>query len=237
MIQGYLSGCFSAIAAPTPLLKAGLVRMSHAMQTNSFKQGMETVLDGYARNAKRSCLLVHSQATQAIRAKNAKKLQLCCYGLKPAEKTLILDMFSADWSEPLTVLQHTCVAGCCKSDADFRRRLREALRLAFGNEFSTPLLYRWKHWEGAAAYVSRGTALHNMLPRIWSMIHNSEASDLLTMWDEDSADLSPAFKQKIRASKVQSLLSSGKAGVAWLRVVSMLFCCIPLAGSSGLWPL
>ena len=190
--------------------------MAHAMQPSSFRQSLDTVLDGYARNASRTTVVVPSVRMRDTRTRNAKKLKLFCSGFSGAEMALLLDMFDGDWGQPANMnLQHFCPAGCCKNEADFRKRMREALRLAFGGLFDVPLLYRWKNFDPAAEYLGRCTAIHNLLPKIWAMTHSCEESDLLTAWDEDSADLAPSFKQKVRASKVQAMLSSGQGGAAW----------------------
>lgn len=70
--------------------------------------------------------------------------------------------------------QHTLVhfckstpAGpCCSSDTDAFNKLASMLTAFLAKGFPVPLLYRMKHYSGAASFIRVGCCLHNLLPRI-----------------------------------------------------------------------
>ena len=96
---------------------------------------------------------------------NRAVLNLCSSDLQNSDgQELILSMLNNDWGCPLNngSLLHFCNPNCCKTKEDFQFKMRQALEVAFGNIFETPLLYRWKHIDSALAYVIRGLSIHSL---------------------------------------------------------------------------
>ena len=197
--------------------------MSHCVQTTLFRQRLEKGLCGIVNRATRIPVMSLPATTRDAMVRNAAKLRLFSSGMDEEERELVLDLLNSDWSEPFESMQpglvHMCRPHCCKDRNDFEKRLRSALQLTFGDMFQTPLLYRWKAFEPAAEFTARGLAIHGLLPLIWGWCR-SERGDAVSaedvvLWDEDQADTSPAFKQKVRMSKVQVMLNDESSGVFW----------------------
>ena len=73
---------------------------------------------------------------------------------------------------------HWCVLGCCKSDADSINKLLKAVVPFFSRGYSTPLLYRFKHFGPASFYMKVGCTLHNLLPRALGRLQSSSGEHL-----------------------------------------------------------
>lgn len=67
----------------------------------------------------------------------------------------------------------------------------------------------------AARYVFRGLLIHNLLPYVWELSLSDKGQQIeeaqILQFDEDDPDLAPAFKQRIRASKVLQVISGENA--------------------------
>ena len=144
-------------------LATNLVRMAHASKTTLFRSRLANSLDALARQAVR--MEVVEVPLSAKVDQNRAVLNLCSSDLQNSDgQELILSMLNNDWGCPLNngSLLHFCKPNCCKTKEDFQFKMRQALEVAFGNIFETPLLYRWKHIDSALAYVIRGLSIHSL---------------------------------------------------------------------------
>lgn len=91
--------------------------------------------------------------------------------------------------------------------------MRSALDATARSLFEVPLLYRWKHWDSAAEYTLRNLMIHGLLCYIWERcVQNTDQETAYqdqedNMPDEDSPDVAPAVKQRIRMNKVLRMLT------------------------------
>ena len=70
------------------------------------------------------------------------------------------------------IIIHWCVGDCCNSDVDSVNKLVKKVLVFFCNGFPLPLLYRFKHYSPASAYMKVGTAFHNILGRTFLQLHS-----------------------------------------------------------------
>ena len=116
-------------------------------------------------------------------------------------------------------LTHWCEARCCRDVKKLVTRSNVCLELLILQGFEVPLLYRWKHVQPAAEFCLRAMLIHGLLEHTWRLSLSeqsdpySEPVQELLNYDEDNADLSPAEKQKVRATKVLQLPSGPEAVV------------------------
>ena len=198
-----------SVSPPSPIFAAGLVRMAHASRSSLFQQRLQNALQVLTQQAQRIPVLVLPASTRAAIQSNRHKLSLCSGDLSEEDFEDTLSLLNGEWSEPLEGgLVHYCATGCCLDEDTFRKRLRDCLQVLFGRGFSVPLLYRWKHWEPASWYTTRGLLVHGLLPVLWKMarLETADSVDELAALDPDSADMSPALVQQIRSAKVERML-------------------------------
>ena len=193
----------------------GLVRMAHASRSTLFRQRLDAAIDSVAKSVARHQVVDLPLKVLRAKAANAHKLQTCCSGISDDNRQLILDVLNDDWNVSLKErggrLNHFCFPGCCANDKMCQDKTRTALKMSIGSFFDVPLLYRWKHFDPATEFVFRNILIHRLLEFIWEATMSSVLDDtsfeLSSFMDADSADLSPAVKQKIRMGKVWHMLT------------------------------
>ena len=96
------------------------------------------------------------------------------------EKSLILDADSGDWDLPV-VLHHCvkdrCLLGCRGCPVRSRRLVTQAIVLSIGGRMPVPLLYRWKGFERAAAFLYRGRRQRDLLQRAMRRLFSKGLDD------------------------------------------------------------
>eukprot|EP00435_Cladocopium_sp_Y103_P046102 s1002_g13.t1 len=169
------------------------------MQSSLFRTRFESALDYVAARADHMCVAMMPDRVMQNKARNRLKLQLCSAPMTEEEQDFILSMMNEDWDldiESSGQIVHYCEPGCCHSDESFHARMRKALEIAFGSFFEPPLMYRWKGWEPASHYLTRGLAIHKLLVFFWLRCMSSDdrqaAADGMEDLQEDSPDASPA---------------------------------------------
>ena len=60
---------------------------------------------------------------------------------------------------------HYCVGDCCGSQEESLTKCLQMVVPFLSRGFPVPLLYRFKHYQEAASYITFGTRVHNLLPR------------------------------------------------------------------------
>ena len=199
--------------------------MAHAMKSSLFGRRMENTIAKLAAQAVVMQVVNLPDRIQQIGARNRDKLGVCQTTLDEDQAALILTMLNEDWSQNLNDighLTHWCETGCCRNERQARSKIKHALQVLLLGAFETPLLYRWKHVEPAAEFTLRGLLVHRVLEHVWRCSLSQQADDPIVDQDvadldEDNADLSPAEKQKVRATKVLQLLSRQDSVVTWRR--------------------
>ena len=186
--------------------------MAHASQATLFRQRMESTLDLLASKATRQPVAVMPATVQEHIRQNQSRLGLCCGDLSEEERLELVAVLNNSWDMPCTdgILHHWCPPGCCSDEVVTRRRVRAVLGFTLGRLFPIPLLYRWKHFEGALAYTLRNMTLHHLLPFVWSACMTQTGdNELLSehLLDLDNPDLPPSVQQQVRMGKVLRLLN------------------------------
>lgn len=154
----------------------GCVRAAHSMQSSLFRTRFESAMDYVASQGERKCVATMPERVMQSKAKNRHKLQLCAASMSEEEQDFVLSMLNEDWDHEFGSygLIHYCEPGCCESLESCRMRLRKALEIAFGSFFEPPLMYRWKGWEPASHYLTRGLAIHKLLLFFWMRCMSSD---------------------------------------------------------------
>lgn len=211
-------GCLAQkpVILQIPQVATGLVRMGHAIHASLFRERLEAALEILASKTVRRVVDDLPGHVEEWKEANSVTLETCSSDI--ANKSFILTMLNDCWEEPLDQdwkLTHYCTTGCCFSNERCIAKMRQCLAQVFGGLFPLPLLYRWKHFGGACEFVVRGLSIHNMLPKLWQFCLSSKAEELskldLQAMDEDSPDINPATRQKIRMTKVAELLEEENA--------------------------
>lgn len=100
-----------------------------------------------------------------------------CAPTKNAKETLseILKFVNGDTTSD--TITHWCLLpGCCQSDSESINKLLKLLVPFFGKGFSTPLLYRFKHYGPASSYIKVGCTLCQLLPNALARLDQSVSS-------------------------------------------------------------
>ena len=197
--------------------------MAHAMKSSLHTRRMENIVSKMAAQTVVMQVANLPERIQQSQAKNRDKLGVCQTTLDEDAAELILSMLNEDWSQSLSDLGHLthwCQAGCCRSERHAKSKMKQALQMLLLDAFETPLLYRWKHVEPASEFTLRGLLVHRVLEHAWRSSLKEHADDAVVDQDvadldEDNADLSPAEKQKVRATKVLQLLSTPDSIATW----------------------
>ena len=204
-------GLLDVISFPAPVPPPGLVRLAHAAQSSLFRERLHAGIKLLAKRTERCTVASLRQTVADGVEENRRKLSICASDLSEAEQEEILSMLNHNWNEQIGDgrLRHWCVPGCCVSLAQTRAKMESALLASLGRVYEAPLLYRWKHWEGAIHYALRNTAMHNILVRVWHGCVNSKMDEALLeqVIDADSPDMDPGLKQQVRVTRVFRLLS------------------------------
>ena len=90
------------------------------------------------------------------------------------QATAILEFLNGDLSCENVV--HYCVPGCCCSSDE---ALSKCLKLVVGfmsRGFPVPLLYRFKHYDSAASFITFGVHVHKLLPRVLTNMNMGDSS-------------------------------------------------------------
>ena len=219
------SECIMHPSEPSSCRAAGLVRMAHSAQATLFRQRMDSTLDLLASKVVRRPVATMPTTVQEHIRKNTSLLGLCNADLSEEEQVELLGILNDSWESPCTdgILQHWCPPGCCSDELVTKRRLRSALGFSLARLFAVPLLYRWKHFEGALCYTLRNIAIHNLLPFVWSACMTQTAdNELLTehLLEIDNPDLPPSLQQQVRMGKVLRLLN--EADIKELRLLQRI---------------
>ena len=197
--------------------------MANATRATQFRQKLDKVLNSLAQQAQRQVVASLPPSMGDLRRRHAHMLNLVSGGLDEDQQELVLQMLNTDWRETLEPgdrLHHVCEPGCCSSESSFHLRMKQVLQLLFSHLFSAPLLYRWKGFDEACAYVARGMVIRKLLRTIWTLSCKADRaghSDAFAeqaqaqQLDEDHADACPSIKQQIRVSKVMQLLAEDDA--------------------------
>ena len=185
--------------------------MAHAMQSTLFRDRLERTLDRLLSGCERVQVASLPESVRSCMQQNELKLKICCYDLDAEKQSHLLSMLNDDWSRPFAStgrLTHYCGPNCCRDDSETKSKLRVVLQNCMGCLFPVPLLYRWKHFEGALAYTLRNCSIHGLLPYIWAACMNDSKDAALheEVLEVDAADQAPAFQQQVRCSKVLRLL-------------------------------
>ena len=185
--------------------------MGHATQASLFRQRLEHTLDMVSAKMERKAVTFLPDTIKGHMDRNRQKLRICCSDLTEKDQADLLAFFNDDWGQAHCdgQITHWCPPGCCADDHAARQKMRSLLDVSFAKLFPVPLLYRWKHFEGALSYTLRNTCMHDLLPFVWSA-GMTDANDASLMQDKilelDSPDLPPALKQQVRMGKVLRLL-------------------------------
>eukprot|EP00439_Symbiodinium_sp_Y106_P067384 s684_g11.t1 len=165
-------------------------------------------------------------------ARNSRKLASCQSYMTEEDISLVLTTLNECWSLPLSKmngrLTHWCEARCCRDVKETRYKVKRCLELLILQGFEVPLLYRWKHVQPAAEFCLRAMLIHGLLEHTWRLSLSeqsdpySEPVQELLNYDEDNADLSPAEKQKVRATKVLQLPSGPEAVANFAKAVLLV---------------
>lgn len=201
---------------------AGLVRMAHASRSSLFRHRLDYAIDAMADLVVRHEVVELPSKVQRWKNSNARKIAVCSCDLSEEQVDLILSVLNDDWAVDLNQrgrqLHHYCLPGCCASSVETRAKVRKALKCTIGSFFDVPLIYRWKHFDPATHFTLRNLLIHGLLRFVWEASMSSmfdEGVDLTEYIDEDSADLNPAMRQKVRMSKVWQLLGETDTIVTW----------------------
>ena len=198
--------------------------MAHAMKSSLFSRRLEQLVKKLAAQAEIIPVTTLPTRIRDLQAVNAKKLAVCQSTLSADCVTATLTMLNDDWQQDLSILgklTHWCQAGCCKNEQTARNKIQAVLEKLLLDTFEVPLLYRWKHVEPAAEFTLRGLLVHRVLEFCWRNCLSEQLDEAVQPGgpdhvDIDEADLSPAEKQKVRATKVLHLLSEPEAPVTWM---------------------
>ena len=199
--------------------------MAHAFKGTVFRQRLDNVLGLLARRAtRREVASLPASTEQAIRD-NAALLELCSVGLDEEQRGLILQMLNSSWTQTLgngEALQHECPPGCCGSQRIFHKKMRQVLNALFSNLFPCPLLYRWKNFDEACAWVARGMLIQGLLRVVWALCKQESADNEfmeLQALDEDNPDMNPSLRQQVRVAKVMSMLAEPDSAARFLKTL------------------
>ena len=146
------------------------------MQSSLFRTRFESGLEFVTGRAERKCLATLPERVLQNKRQNRAKLHLCSAPMTEEEQDFVLDMLNENWEYDFEShgLTHYCAPGCCSTPESFKVRLRQALEMVFGSFFDPPLMYRWKGWEPASHYITRGLAIHKLLLHLWLRCMSSD---------------------------------------------------------------
>lgn len=169
----------SAVLAMKPLMESfgdvpkNLVRLGHLLESGRTSSAYIRELTAVVKGSFKYQMCVRLPPESAEwRAKAERILQLSrpAMDLSPEQEQHILFADNGDWDSDEVV--HYCVQGSCPLQCNGSARKSErlvcaAVVLAIGGPMCLPLLYRWKGFEKAVAWVWRGVRQHRLLSRAW----------------------------------------------------------------------
>ena len=129
--------------------------------------------------------------------------------LTPTQENTILAADNGDWDDDL--ITHWCVRGKCPLECQGCPKkslaiVTSAIVLSLGGPVVVPLLYRWKGFEKAAAWVFRGRRQHNLLHRAFRRLFPPAtvkyAQEEAARAAAASEEVSFGLKLRVRASSV-----------------------------------
>ena len=210
----------AALAQKSAILSAegvatGLVRMCNCMKSSAFEVKATSYIDSLVQRMDRREVLRLPSAHQTWSTQRERIIEFCRPQWKDSDKDLICTMLNSNWSEPLQngQLVHWCAPGCCRSDLESRRKMRQALQVLLMRFPDTPLLYRWKHFRESACFAFITCFCHSMWPSLLSTavsvrdieeVANIAPDEL----QSDNADISLGQQQKVRLVKTLKLFSN-----------------------------
>ena len=184
---------------------SNLVRFAHLMEGFSFRRSLASALIAVIKGS-----FMRIESSEAPRNFAAWRLQadqlkqqFCSRSpsrLLALEK--MCEFFNGDFLSSNTL--HWCFRNdqgelCCQNRAE---ALAKGLKLAVGffmQNFSVPLLYRWKHYDEAASYIKAGCLIHALLPRALANLKTTATHDDLIELVEQP-DLSAAVQQLLHSN-------------------------------------
>ena len=218
-------------------LPSNLVTLAHCLENgktfSEYQDAIKKVLSEENGFQYREVARLPPEAA-AWRAKTAQVLQLTRTGLDLTTKDeeLILDSINGD-PDNLTVchfcVRGRCPLGCAGSAVRSRRLIGDVLVMAVGGRIPTPLLYRWKNFERAAAIAYRGRRLHDVTRR--ALNHVFKAKDILSAENEAQRQLllgQPVDHKTeglVRGGKVVKFVNNDDGGQKLMKAIML---CKPL---------
>ena len=122
---------------------------------------------------------------------------------------LVLDADSGPWEDEVVLhlcLRGRCPLGCNGNAAVSRKRVGNVIALSIGGRCPVALIYRWKHFEEAAAFRYRGEKQHRLLSRALRTVYRKgdveQAENDAARLQAAGQELQTNLKQKVRAGKV-----------------------------------
>ena len=201
----------------------GLVRFGNATKATQFRSRMDNVISTLAQRSRRQLVAALPPSVRELQRRHNDQLLLCSSSMDGDDRALVLQMLNDDWQEPIErsgYLTHLCAPGCCSSENVFKTKMKRCLNILFSSLFSPPLLYRWKGFDEAAEFVTRGLMIKGLLRHIWKQCQQ-ESSDFISelleaqAMDEDCPEANPSVRQQIRMRKVMQLLAEPDALATW----------------------
>ncbi|CAE6944991.1 unnamed protein product [Symbiodinium sp. CCMP2592] len=185
------------------------------MMSSRFRDGYNQALMAAAKAVQRRVVPNLPEGVVGTMRHNRELLSLCNDDLGDVEKQEeALAFFNGSWN----------------SQGLVHWKALQSLMFLFASVPSPPLLYRWKHWEAAAAFALRGVLFHQGL--FESLIsagaafsgtkHDSESIEALIAnavldLDDQDGDADIGKLQQVRLAKTLKLFRSGRIKVSCLR--------------------
>ena len=147
-----------------PGLCAGLVRLTHLFESSVFVDKMEAALLNIVKQLEWNRCMELPDACKTWRSRNlALLLRAHCDLLDSMDiYAEYLQFFNGNWLLTLRLV-HWCLPGCCASREEAINKAMKLLRATLLRFPSVPLLYRWKHFDPALAWLARNKGLHGLL--------------------------------------------------------------------------
>ena len=175
---------------------SALVRMAHCHQSCSFSAKYATAMKIVGRSI-RQVKVTSLPAGSAVWLEANWDLLILTRADTSIERLKFLHQFlnnSYDEADPV----HWCVFGCCKTTAEFNEKRQRAVMIVCGQPPDVPLLYRWKHFDKAGAFGTRGSRVHGLYPKCLTLAITNMKT--VPMVPDVSGELSIAQKQQRRLS-------------------------------------
>ena len=157
------------------------------------------------------------------------KHSIACHDITEEDAAAIMAHDNSAWTDPL--YRHLCLSGGgpskCTDAEDAKRIAKNLTRTLLGGGMREALAYRWKAMDHGLAFLARGRAAHELLPRalqrMWSprdIAKAREEAEVALNTDE----LSFATKSAVNAGSVlrfftndpgAKLIYEAQVGICW----------------------